>query len=52
MRAREYVGVRACVRVCVGTCVCVCSCVHVCVRVGGGEESLLECFDVMVVYAH
>ena len=34
--------VRACVRACVGTYVCVCV----------GRESLLECFDVMIVYAH
>ena len=35
--------VRACVRVCIGTCVRA----RVCV----GRESLLECFDVMILYA-
>ena len=45
-----------CVCVCVRTCVCVCVCVRACVRVYAcvcvWRESLLECFDVMIVYAH
>ena len=45
--AREYV-------VCVRACSSLCECVHryMCVCVCIGRESLLECLDVMIVYAH
>ena len=47
VRAREYVG-----RACVSEFELEGVCEGVCVGGGGGGESLLECFDVMIVYAH